>query len=528
MKKILSIIIVFCLVFTGVLFTESGSAQAYTGAETFYVEKDYVNLYEGKTEDIQVTWTGSSTLTVKSYNTSVATAWWYRDAFGNHFICIEAKSGEGTCCIRIYNKSDSSDYVDIYVNVMRDPLNSGEGDSPEYEDISGKYISLSQSTYEYNGKYRKPAVTVSGLTEGEDYIVSYSGNKDAGTATVTVKGIGSYCGTISRQFTITPYDISRLAVSLSSTEYEYDGNAARPYVIFDGFDGDVNYTVRYENNISGPIALAVIEGTGNFTGRVEKKFKILPESTEIKSLTPGKACMTVRLYKQSRYTSGYQIRYSTSRSMTNCKRVTLAGTSNLTRKITNLKGHRYYVEARTYREYGGVRYYSPWGAMSYTDVKPKYSPETVLAAYKKYLRSHTLNPKWYKEEPYYRYTLRDMNSDGIKECLVTYYNGGARGSGAILTYKNGKVVCLKKFSGQPVFFKISGSTNISVGGASGAAYYSYTEYSYNGSAVSRVCTYTMDGTDGELVYYKGKYYISRSEFMSYKNKLTKMKLVKIR
>ena len=61
MKKILSIIIVFCLVFTGVLFTESGSAQAYTGAETFYVEKDYVNLYEGKTEDIQVTWTGSST-----------------------------------------------------------------------------------------------------------------------------------------------------------------------------------------------------------------------------------------------------------------------------------------------------------------------------------------------------------------------------------------------------------------------------------------------------------------------------------
>ena len=42
------------------------------------------------------------------------------------------------------------------------------------------------------------------LTEGVDYIISYSNNVNGGTATVTITGIGRYSGVVVRQFNITP------------------------------------------------------------------------------------------------------------------------------------------------------------------------------------------------------------------------------------------------------------------------------------------------------------------------------------
>ena len=69
-------------------------------------------------------------------------------------------------------------------------------------------ITLSKSSYVYNGKARKPAVTVkhgsTRLTAGKHYTVSYSKNKKAGKATVTIKGKGYYVGTVRKTFTIHP------------------------------------------------------------------------------------------------------------------------------------------------------------------------------------------------------------------------------------------------------------------------------------------------------------------------------------
>ena len=73
-------------------------------------------------------------------------------------------------------------------------------------DISGCTVTLSPASYTYNGKERKPAVTVTSgtttLTSGTDYTVTYTNNKTAGTATVTVTGKGSYTGTNSKTFKI--------------------------------------------------------------------------------------------------------------------------------------------------------------------------------------------------------------------------------------------------------------------------------------------------------------------------------------
>ena len=67
-------------------------------------------------------------------------------------------------------------------------------------------ISLSQTSYVYDGTAKTPTVTVRDgdtlLTNGKDYSVSYSNNINAGTATVTVTGMGEYSQKENVKFTI--------------------------------------------------------------------------------------------------------------------------------------------------------------------------------------------------------------------------------------------------------------------------------------------------------------------------------------
>ncbi len=73
-------------------------------------------------------------------------------------------------------------------------------------DISECQITLEQQSYTYNGIAKQPRVTVShggkALIKNQDYTVGYSSNINAGTAKVTVKGMGSYQGTVEREFVI--------------------------------------------------------------------------------------------------------------------------------------------------------------------------------------------------------------------------------------------------------------------------------------------------------------------------------------
>lgn|GEM_PF-5846625 len=58
----------------------------------------------------------------------------------------------------------------------------------------------------YTGKALKPDPTVEyherALTKGTDYTVTYKNNTKAGTASVTIKGVGNYTGTLTADFTI--------------------------------------------------------------------------------------------------------------------------------------------------------------------------------------------------------------------------------------------------------------------------------------------------------------------------------------
>lgn len=85
-------------------------------------------------------------------------------------------------------------------------------------------ITLSPTSYTYNGKAKTPAVIVSyngkTLTEGTDYTASFTNNVNAGTATVTITGTGSYAGTASAVFTIKKAT-NKITLSKSSYTLKY-------------------------------------------------------------------------------------------------------------------------------------------------------------------------------------------------------------------------------------------------------------------------------------------------------------------
>ena len=75
----------------------------------------------------------------------------------------------------------------------------------------------------YTGKKLTPAPTVTlgntVLKKGRDYTVSYKNNKNAGTATITIKGKGNYKGTASGSFTIKKAD-NTLTIKKAKATYK--------------------------------------------------------------------------------------------------------------------------------------------------------------------------------------------------------------------------------------------------------------------------------------------------------------------
>lgn len=88
----------------------------------------------------------------------------------------------------------------------------------------------------YTGKVITPNVKVHNgslyLAEGTDYKVSYANNVNAGEATVTVKGVGKYKGTLTKNFTITKAN-QRIRATLDNSS------------IYVGKTGKVNITEAY-------------------------------------------------------------------------------------------------------------------------------------------------------------------------------------------------------------------------------------------------------------------------------------------
>ena len=154
-----------------------------------------------------------------------------------------------------------------------------------YDDMSIKKakITLSATSYTYNGKAKKPTakVVIDGktLVSGEDYKLSYKNNTNVGTATVTITGIGDYIGTVSKTYKINAASVAKATVTLSATSYTYSGAAKKPSVksVVLGsttLKAGTDYKVSYKNNTKAGTATVTITGLGNYTGTVSKTYTI--------------------------------------------------------------------------------------------------------------------------------------------------------------------------------------------------------------------------------------------------------------
>lgn len=87
------------------------------------------------------------------------------------------------------------------------------------------------------------------LTEGTDYEVTFSKTESAGTAKLTVTGIGGYTGTVSKSFKIKPYDVKENGQEYLDVVFE-EGTETFPYAK-GGVKPKVSVTFRGEELIEG-------------------------------------------------------------------------------------------------------------------------------------------------------------------------------------------------------------------------------------------------------------------------------------
>ena len=130
-------------------------------------------------------------------------------------------------------------------------------------------IDLSPASYTYDGKKKEPAVTVKydgvKLTKGTDYTLSYSNNVNAGTAKVTVSGIGEYGGTAEKTFKIDKAEQplacaqAPLIMEFGTTE-EITVTGCQTTLSFDTWDADVA-TIDAAAGATGGTITAIAPGS---------------------------------------------------------------------------------------------------------------------------------------------------------------------------------------------------------------------------------------------------------------------------
>ena len=234
--------------------------------------------------------------------------------------------------------------------------------------ISKASVTLSTSTYAYDGKAKKPGVTVKlngkTLKNGTDYTVSYSNNTKVGTAKVTITGKGNYTGSVSKTFKIKNNFKKATVSGISNKSYTGKNITQSITVKYNGktLKKGTDYTVSYSSNKSIGTATVKIAGKGSYTGTITKTFKINPAKQEIQKLTAKSEAFFVD-WAQKGSATGYEIQYATNSKFTSAKKVTITNNKTDNKTITKLSGKKkYYVRVRSYTTVKGTKYYGAWSA----------------------------------------------------------------------------------------------------------------------------------------------------------------------
>ena len=158
------------------------------------------------------------------------------------------------------------------------------------KELNADEITLSQTSYNFNGTEQRPVVTVTDgtktLKENTDFTVDYPSDvKSQGTKTITIKGIANYKGTATKEYTIGSLTIANATVTLTYTNTVYNGAVQKPSVQTVYANGiqlteNVDYTITYPTDADATSQgdkNIVINGIGNYSGSKTVTYNIAPK-----------------------------------------------------------------------------------------------------------------------------------------------------------------------------------------------------------------------------------------------------------
>ena len=273
-------------------------------------------------------------------------------------------------------------YVDLSTYFRDNPGGS--------HDLSAMTATLSHSSYTCDGTAKRPAVTVweNGAAVPEhNYTVSYQNNRQVGTASVTITGVGNYRGSITKSFSI-----KLGAAAISSAANGITGitvtwrrvPGASGYCIYRQTGASsswkkvktmdkgssVNWTdTKVSNGASYRYLVRPYCGKTSGTYKGSKTVYRLTRT----SLSSAKNSASRKLslaWKRNNRASGYQLQYATNSRFRSPKTVTVKSGKTVTQTLSRLKkGKQYYVRVRCYKTVSGGRSYSAWSIRKVVKIK---------------------------------------------------------------------------------------------------------------------------------------------------------------
>lgn len=291
--------------------------------------------------------TSGAVLTYKSTTPSICTV----DKNGN---VTALKTGTGYVTVTASANGYDSVSKDVKIVVSKKSLNNG-------------LITLSETSYVYDGTYKKPTATVTFggkvLQEGKDYTISYRNNLNVGVTTVIATGMGDYTGYTSKNFTITKRAMAGGTVSVASS-VSFTGSNITPSVTVKvagrTLTNGTDYTVSYSNNKNVGTASVYVYGKGNYSGTLSAKFDILPAKQQIQKLETRYKGFYID-WAQKGSATGYDVEYSVNANMNGAASRHLTANKPDTLTISGLTGDKtYYVRVRSYTNRNGKVYYGAW------------------------------------------------------------------------------------------------------------------------------------------------------------------------
>ena len=307
-----------------------------------------VTIVEGQSKNIGASSsTSGAVLTYKSTTPSICTV----DKNGN---VTALKTGTGYVTVTASANGYDSVSKDVKIVVSKKSLNNG-------------LLTLSETSYVYDGTYKKPAATVTFdgkvLQAGKDYTISYRNNLNVGVATVIATGMGDYTGYTSKNFTITKCAMAGGTVSVASS-VSFTGSNITPSVTVKvagrTLTSGTDYTVSYSNNKNVGTSNVYVYGKGNYSGSLSAKFDIVPAKQQIQKLETRYKGFFID-WAQKGSATGYDVEYSVNANMSGAVSKHLTANKPDTLTVSGLSGDKtYYVRVRSYTNTNGKVYYGAW------------------------------------------------------------------------------------------------------------------------------------------------------------------------